>query len=115
VLPGVKAVALYGHTPGHTGFMISSGGQTLFMWTDVVHLPGLQLAHPEAGLAFDVDGEQGKASRLRALDMAASDRLMVAGIHLDFPTFGHVRRAGGGYAFEPMVWSPTDEGLFPPA
>jgi hypothetical protein len=33
-------------------------------------------------------------------------------MHLDFPTFGHVRRAGTGYAFEPLVWAPTEAGLF---
>ncbi len=114
MLPGVTAVELAGHTPGHTGWMIASGGAALFIWADVVHLPGLQFAHPDVGLAFDVDGAKGKAARHRALDMAATDRLLVAGMHLDFPTFGHVRRAGAGYAFEPLVWAPTDVGLFAP-
>jgi hypothetical protein len=38
--------------------------------------------------------------------MAATDRLLVAGMHLDFPSFGHVVRAGGAYAFVPVVWRP---------
>lgn len=112
VLPGIAAVALYGHTPGHTGFTIASGNETLLIWADVVHLPGLQFAHPEAGMAFDSDGAMGTATRARALDMVATDKLLLTGMHLDFPTFGHVSRAGTGYAFEPVVWSPTDEGLF---
>jgi len=41
------------------------------------------------------------------MDMTATDRLMVAGMHLDFPGFGHVARAGDGYAFIPEVWTPT--------
>jgi hypothetical protein len=44
--------------------------------------------------------------------MVATDRLLLAGMHHDFPTFGHVRPAGTGYAFEPLVWAPTDGGLF---
>ena len=36
-----------------------------------------------------------------------ADRLMVAGMHLDFPGFGHVTRAGSGYTFIPEVWTPT--------
>jgi hypothetical protein len=40
------------------------------------------------------------------MDMAATDRLRVAGMHLDFPAFGHVVRAGKGYAFVPEVWTP---------
>ena len=114
VLPGVTAFGLPGHTPGHTGWLITSGGSTLLIWADVVHLPGLQFARPDARLAFDIDGAEAEASRRRALDVAATDRLLVAGMHLDFPTFGHVRRAGTGYAFEPLVWTPTDEGLFSP-
>lgn len=112
VLPGVTAVPLPGHTPGHTGFMITSGADSLFMWTDVVHLPGIQFAVPSAGVVFDTDRAQAAAARAQAFDMAATDRLLVAGIHLDFPTFGHVLRHGSAYAFEPLVWAPTATGLF---
>jgi hypothetical protein len=41
--------------------------------------------------------------------MAATDRLLVAGMHLDFPAFGHVVRAGGAYAFVPVVWRPETD------
>ncbi len=112
VLPGVTAVHLPGHTPGHTGYRISSGDSTLLIWGDVVHLPGLQFAMPKAGMAFDTDGDLARATRAKALDMVATDGVLLAGMHLDFPTFGHVSRHGTGYAFEPMVWSPTDSGLF---
>jgi hypothetical protein len=37
--------------------------------------------------------------------MATTDRLRVTGMHLDFPGFGHVVRAGGAYAFVPEPWS----------
>jgi len=102
---GVAAVPAPGHTPGHTGWRIASGGDALLIWGDVVHLPGIQFAHPEAGMAFDVDGAQAVATRRRIMDMAATDRLRVAGMHMDFPGFGHVVRAGQAYAFVPEVWS----------
>jgi hypothetical protein len=38
------------------------------------------------------------------MDMAATDGLRVAGMHLDFPGFGHVVRAGSGYAFVVEPW-----------
>jgi glyoxylase-like metal-dependent hydrolase (beta-lactamase superfamily II) len=112
VLPGITAMLLPGHTPGHTGWLLASAGETLLIWGDVVHLPGIQFASPQAGMAFDTDGDLAGATRARALDLVATDRLLLAGMHLDFPTFGHVRRAGSGYAFEPLVWSPTESGLF---
>lgn len=111
-LPGVTARHLPGHTPGHTGYLVSSGDASLLIWGDIVHLPGIQFARPEAAMAFDIDADLGRATRAKALDMVATDRVLLAGMHLDFPTFGHVRRAGGAYAFEPEVWMPTAAGLF---
>lgn len=112
VLPGITLHQFAGHTPGHSGYRIELAGQSLLIWADIVHVPGIQFARPEAGVAFDVDGEQARATRARVMDMVATDRLLVAGMHLDFPTFGHVLRRGDGYAFEPAVWAPTASGLF---
>ena len=42
VAPGIEAVPLPGHTPGHTGYRITSGDSSLLMWADVVHLPAIQ-------------------------------------------------------------------------
>ncbi len=107
VLRGVTAVPEPGHTPGHTGWLISSGGDSLLIWGDIVHMPGVQFARPEAGMGFDIDATQAIATRARIFDMAATDRLRVSGMHLDFPAFGHVTREGSGYAFVPEVWSPS--------
>lgn len=105
VLPGISAVPEPGHTPGHTGWLINSGGETLLIWGDIVHLQGIQFIHPEAGMSsVDADSERASTTRRRILDMAASDRLRVAGMHLDFPSFGHVVREGEHYAFVPEPW-----------
>jgi glyoxylase-like metal-dependent hydrolase (beta-lactamase superfamily II) len=106
VLPGISALPAPGHTPGHTGWLIASGGDALLIWGDVVHMPGVQFARPDAGMGFDVDGAQAIATRQRIMDMAATDRMRVAGMHLDFPAFGHLVRAAEGYAFVPEVWRP---------
>lgn len=106
VLPGVTIVPEPGHTPGHSGWLIASGGDSLLIWGDIVHLPGVQFTRPDVGIGFDIDGAQAIASRQRIMDMAATDRLRVAGMHLDFPAFGHVARAAEGYAFVPEVWRP---------
>lgn len=105
-VPGVVIQPLPGHTPGHSGWLVSSGSDSLLIWGDVVHLPGIQFAHPAAGLMFDTDSDLARVSRRRALEMAAAEKLLVAGMHLDFPTFGHVVTAGDGFAFVPKVWTP---------
>ena len=106
-LPGIAIVPEPGHTPGHSGWLITSGNDQLLIWGDIVHMPGIQFARPEAHMAFDVDGQAAIATRRRILDMTATDRLLVAGMHLDFPCFGHVTRETEGYAFVPEVWTPT--------
>ena len=105
VLPGISAVPEPGHTPGHTGWLISSRGEDLLIWGDIVHLQGIQFTYPQAGLSsVDVDSAQAIMTRRRIMDMAATDRLRIAGMHLDFPSFGHVVRDGDHYQFVPEPW-----------
>lgn len=105
VLPGIEAILAPGHTPGHTAYRIQSGESSLLIWGDVVHLPAIQLARPEAGVSFDVDGATAAATRKRILDRAAAESLLVAGMHLEFPALGKVRRDGAGFAWVPEQWS----------
>ncbi len=105
-LPGIVLQHLPGHTPGHSGWIVSSGNDSMLIWGDLVHMPAIQFARPEVSMAFDTNVEHSRASRARAFDMVATDRLRVAGMHLDFPTFGNVARAGSAYAFIPDAWAP---------
>ena len=104
---GITAEPLPGHTPGHCGFHIASGAESLMMWTDIVHMPVLQTRHPEVTMAFDADPEQAKSQRRRLFDKVASEKMLVAGSHLDFPAFAHLERSGDGYAFVADVWRPS--------
>jgi glyoxylase-like metal-dependent hydrolase (beta-lactamase superfamily II) len=104
VVPGISAVHLPGHTPGHTGYRITSGGKSLLMWADIVHLPAIQFKRPEAGMVFDVDVDQARETRRRMLDMVSSERAFIAGSHLEFPALGYIAREGGGYSFVPELW-----------
>ncbi|MBC7801467.1 MAG: MBL fold metallo-hydrolase [Gemmatimonadaceae bacterium] len=101
VLPGITAVGLPGHTPGHTGYLVSSGGRDLLIWGDIVHVGAFQFPRPDISIAYDVDAAAARATRARIMDRAASERLLVAGMHVDFPGFGHLRREGAGYDFIP--------------
>ena len=104
VVPGLTAVPLPGHTPGHTGYMLSSGNDTLMIWGDIVHAPPLQFANPAASIAFDVDADAAAATRAKVFDRVSTDRLMVAGAHLTFPGVGYVVKSGTGYEFKPAAW-----------
>jgi glyoxylase-like metal-dependent hydrolase (beta-lactamase superfamily II) len=107
VLPGVTAVALPGHTPGHSGYRFSSGAHSLLVWGDVVHNAAVQMARPQVAIEFDVDSAQAVATRREALRQTAASRQLVAGMHLPFPGLGHVRAEGrGGYEWVPMDFAP---------
>lgn len=43
IVPGIAPYAIPGHTPGHTGYMISSKGQSLLVWGDVAHVGAVQM------------------------------------------------------------------------
>jgi glyoxylase-like metal-dependent hydrolase (beta-lactamase superfamily II) len=74
VFPGITAMPIPGHTPGHTAYLIESCGQSLLIWGDIVHVPEVQIRRPETGIAFDVDPDKAAGTRMKVLDMSASDR-----------------------------------------
>ena len=76
VLPGITAMLRPGHTPGHTNWLIQSGGERLLIWGDIVHLAAVQMARPDARLIYDVDTDLAAATRQTVLEWAASERLM---------------------------------------
>jgi glyoxylase-like metal-dependent hydrolase (beta-lactamase superfamily II) len=108
VFPGVTAVPLYGHTPGHTGYLVASKGEQLLIWGDIVHMPDIQTRRPDVFMEPDVDGAAAIATRKRTMDMVATDRLLAAGMHMHFPGFLNLnRRSGGGYELIPEIWDQT--------
>lgn len=106
LVPGVVAVTAPGHTVGHTMVRIApSGGGQLLIWTDIAHSTALQFPEPERSIAYDLEPPKAIATRKKVMDMAATDRLMIAGTHIGFPGVGHVAKAGTGYAFVPVSWN----------
>jgi glyoxylase-like metal-dependent hydrolase (beta-lactamase superfamily II) len=106
VFPGVTTVPLYGHTPGHTGYLVASKGEQLLIWGDIVHIPDIQTRRPDVYMEPDVDGAAAIATRKRIMDQVATDRLLVAGMHMHFPGFLNLnRRPDGGYELIPEIWN----------
>ncbi len=104
VFPGVTAVPSHGHTPGHTAYLIASGNDQLMIWGDTVHVPEVQTAIPEAGMAFDTDLAAAVAARKRMFDRVSADGILIAGMHLHFPAFSRLARRGDAYSLYPEAW-----------
>ncbi|GHV57767.1 hypothetical protein AGMMS49579_24110 [Spirochaetia bacterium] len=99
ILPGIRAVAAFGHTPGHTVFLLESGGEKLLIWGDLMHVQGIQFPLPDTSVSYDTDPIAAAASRKQILDYAARNKVPVAGMHLTYPALGRVEAAGAGYRF----------------
>lgn len=99
-LPGLHAQKSPGHTPGHTAWTVADGRDSLMIWGDTIHMAFLQLERPDIAFMFDVDPAQAVQSRMRLLDQTSADRVRIAGMHLDFPGFGFVKRRNGRYYIE---------------
>jgi hypothetical protein len=70
-------------------------------------VPEIQVPHPEVTVAFDVDPAQAEATRRRMFDMVASDRLLIAGMHVHFPGLARRARQGTGFVLVPEPWVQT--------
>src|SRR5262249_20411402 len=98
---GVSARLAPGHTPGHTCWLIQSGGQSMLSWGDLIHIADIHLPAPHIAMEYDLDPATALQSRLRVLDWVATDRIPVAGAHLPAPGIGAIVRAGQGYTYVP--------------
>ena len=54
---------------------------------------------------------RGGGARKRMFDRVATDRVLVAGMHLHFPSFSQLVRQGGAYALIPEAWVHTLDGV----
>jgi glyoxylase-like metal-dependent hydrolase (beta-lactamase superfamily II) len=106
IATGITAIDAAGHTPGHTAFVLVSGGDRVMLVADTTNHPALFVTNPDWSAAFDQDAEQARTTRHRLLDMAASERLLLTGFHFPFPATGHVVRDGDGYRLVPVNWTP---------
>ena len=105
LVPGIKAVAAPGHTPGHSIYVVESKGQKLVLWGDLMHVAAVQFAHPSVTIQFDTDSKAAAVQRKKAYVEAAKQGYLVGSAHLSFPGLGHLRAEGKGYEFVPANYS----------
>ncbi|UCV06458.1 MBL fold metallo-hydrolase [Dechloromonas denitrificans] len=109
ILPGISSFAANGHTPGHSAYLVGSGEEKLLIWGDIVHNHAVQFARPQVAIEFDVDRKAAVATRQKIFAKAASEKILIGGMHLPFPGIGHVRKEAKGYSWVPAEFAPTGE------
>jgi glyoxylase-like metal-dependent hydrolase (beta-lactamase superfamily II) len=106
-LKGIYAIAAYGHTPGHTAFLIKNNNEQLLVWGDLAHAMAVQMPHPEVAVTYDVEPKQAVRSREQILQYVAQFHIPIAGMHIAFPGIGMIEKIdmkskSGGFNFEPF-------------
>ncbi len=104
VVPGIRAVNAFGHSPGMLAFHLESNGQRLLIWGDVANHYVISIQQPEWATGFDDIKDMAIATRKRILDMVAVDRIAVAGFHMPFPSVGFVEKSANGYRWVPATY-----------
>ena len=99
VAPGVRAIATPGHTVGHMSYLVASGGQQLFIQSDVTGIQQLFVRNPGWFSMFDADGPKAEATRRAFFDRVIAEKGMISGYHFGFPNIGTLSKDGNGYAF----------------
>lgn len=102
IFPGITAVPAKGETPGHSAFLVSSGGESLLIVGDAWPHHTLTLEHPDWLSAFDLDPEQVVRTRRSLLERAAVENLLVQACHFPWPSLGRIVKRESGWAWEPV-------------
>jgi len=103
ILPGVSPFAAHGHTPGHTGYLVESGGARLLIAGDFLHVALVQFAYPDISTTYDADQKAAAIVRRQILDYAVKNKIPVAGAHIVYPALGTVEAEGNGFKFIPSA------------
>jgi glyoxylase-like metal-dependent hydrolase (beta-lactamase superfamily II) len=102
ILPGIRAIAAPGHTPGHMVVSVSSDDEQLLYISDTVLYP-LHLEHPSWVPIYDILPEEAEASKQRIFDLAAEENALVLGMHFPpFPSLGYVVKQARGWRWQPI-------------
>jgi len=101
ILPGITPISAYGHTPGHTIYLIENGGAKLLIIGDLLHVALVQFPMPEISATYDMDQRGSALIRRQVLDYAAQNKIPVGGMHIVYPAVGNVGAEGNSFSFTP--------------
>ncbi|MDC6166939.1 MBL fold metallo-hydrolase [Paucibacter sp. XJ19-41] len=103
VAPGIRSIAAYGHTPGHTLFQLQSAGQSFFYVADLTNVPALFARNPDWAVTFDMDAEAARKVRREMFQRIVDNQALLGGFHFPFPALGRMAASSKGYAFRPIA------------
>ena len=101
IVPGIRALAAPGHTPGQLALEISSEGEQLLCISDIALHP-IHLQCPDWHAAVDLDPEQVVTTRRKLFSRAATEKALVFAFHFPFPGLGKVIQKRESWQWQPI-------------
>jgi glyoxylase-like metal-dependent hydrolase (beta-lactamase superfamily II) len=95
IAPGVEAIAMPGHTAGHTVVRVSADGATCFLVGDLAHHPVHFCQHSWLP-AIDADPPRSIQARAALADLAIAENALVTAPHMPILTLGRLSRNAAG-------------------
>jgi glyoxylase-like metal-dependent hydrolase (beta-lactamase superfamily II) len=105
VAPGITAVAIKGHTPGHVGYEIVSGDDRILDIGDSAHSSIVSLVRPDWAMGFDSDRAVAKASREALLSDLSKSHEKIFSPHFPYPGVGTIESEGIHFRWQPTLKS----------
>ena len=92
-------VPTFGDTPARMALRFDNGGESLFIWGDVLFAPAYLFGRPKWGFALDTDEEAAAATKVKGRVLVAKNESMIARMLLLLSEIGYVERPKQGYGF----------------
>jgi len=101
IVPGIRAIAAPGHTPGHMAIAVDSCGEKLLYISDAA-LHAIHFEQPDWYATVDVAPKPAMVSRRRLAEKAVAERALVQAFHFPLPGLGHIAQQGDAWRWQPI-------------
>jgi glyoxylase-like metal-dependent hydrolase (beta-lactamase superfamily II) len=98
LLPGITIIKVNGHTPGQIAVIIRSENDN-FIYISDAFLHPLHIERLDWETNYDLDHGKAKQSRVKLLDLAYKDNMLVNAFHFDFPGLGRIDKSGNNWTW----------------
>jgi glyoxylase-like metal-dependent hydrolase (beta-lactamase superfamily II) len=99
VLPGITTIKADGHTTGHIGVVIHSEKEHL-LYTSDAFLHPLHIERLDWQTSYDLEHEKAKQSRIKLLELARKENMLVNAFHFDFPGLGRIDKSENSWIWK---------------
>lgn len=101
IIDNIKTIPTFGHTAGHSSFLVSSKDKSVLIWGDMLHAV-IQFENFNIYMTYDANPKQVLDLRKKILNEYSQNDCYIAGAHLIYPGIGKIKKYKKGYKFFPV-------------